>query len=67
MLVIGIHCWTSSNFGKLTTPYDAEGKGCGIDHPDYPFIYFVAPDYDVLHTHNTDSLENSMRENMSKW
>ena len=48
MLVIGIYCWSSNNFSKLTTPFDAEGKGCGVDYPDYPYIYFVAPDVTVL-------------------
>lgn len=47
MLGIAIYCWAGNNFSKLTTPYDAEGKGCGVDYPDYPLIYFVAPEYDV--------------------
>jgi len=49
MLGIAIHAWTSNNFSKLTTPYDPDGKGCGIDYPDYPFIYFASPHSDVLH------------------
>ena len=48
MFIIGIVAWTGNNFDKLTTPYDAEGKGCGVDYPDYPFIYFVVPHTDVL-------------------
>ena len=48
MMSIGIYCWASNNFSKLTTPYDAEGKGCGVDYPDYPYIYFVAPDVSVI-------------------
>lgn len=47
MLGIAIHAWTSNNFSKLTTPYDPDGKGCGIDYPDYPFIYFASPHSDV--------------------
>ena len=49
MLGVAIYCWAGNNFSKLTTPYDAEGKGCGVDYPDYPLIYFVAPNYDVTY------------------
>lgn len=48
MLGIAIHAWTSNNFSKLTTPYDPDGKGCGIDYPEYPFIYFASPHSDVF-------------------
>jgi hypothetical protein len=52
MFIFGIYCWSTSNFSKLTTPYDGEGKGCGSDYPNFPYIYFVAPSYDVpLHLH----------------
>ena len=61
MLGFAIYCWAGNNFNKLTTPYDAEGKGCGVDYPDYPLIYFVSPDYDVVFLYNEDSLENCMR------
>lgn len=47
MLCFGIYSWTSGNFSRLTTPYDAEGKGCGVDYPDYPYIYFTSPHVDV--------------------
>lgn len=43
MLIIGIYSWSSSSFSKLTIPYDSDGKGCGVDYPDYPLIYFVSP------------------------
>lgn len=48
MFGIAIYSWAGNNFSKLTTPYDAEGKGCGVDYPDYPYIYFVSPEYDNL-------------------
>ncbi len=47
MLGIAIHAWTSNNFSKLTTPYDPDGKGCGVDYPEYPYIYFASPHPDV--------------------
>ena len=56
---------SSGNFSKLTTPYDPDGKGCGIDHPDHPFIYFAEPTISVIINYNVDSLENSLRKIMS--
>lgn len=50
MFILAICCWFTNNFSKLTTLYDAEGKGCGTDYPDYPYIYFVSPNYDVPYT-----------------
>ncbi len=47
MFIFGIYSWTSGNFKKLTTPYDSDGKGCGLDYPDYPYIYFASPHIDV--------------------
>lgn len=47
MLIFGIIAWTGNGFYKLTTPYDAEGKGCGVDYPNHPYIYFVSPHVDV--------------------
>jgi hypothetical protein len=52
MLCIGIYSWTSSNFSKLTTPYDPDGKGCGVDYRDYPYIYFASPHADVILENN---------------
>jgi hypothetical protein len=47
MFGIAVSAWTSNNFSKLSTPYDADGKGCGVDYPDYPYIYFASPHSDV--------------------
>lgn len=47
MLGIAIYSWTNGNFSKLTTPYDPDGKGCGVDYKDYPYIYFASPHSDV--------------------
>jgi len=47
MLGIAIYSWTNGKFSKLTTPYDPDGKGCGVDYPNYPYIYFASPHYDV--------------------
>lgn len=65
MFGIAIYSWAGNNFSKLTTPYDAEGKGCGVDYPDYPYIYFVSPEYDVSFYSIVESLENSLREKLS--
>jgi hypothetical protein len=47
MFCIGIYAWSAGNFQKLTTAYDPDGKGCGIDYPNYPYIYFASPHIDV--------------------
>jgi hypothetical protein len=47
MLCIGIYSWTNGNFKRLTTAYDPDGKGCGVDYPAYPYIYFASPHADV--------------------
>lgn len=61
MFIFAIYAWSTNNFNKLTTPYDADGKGCGMDYPNYPYIYFVSPNYDVkILLIILDSLENCM-------
>ena len=42
MFSIAAYAWTHENFTKLTKAFDADGKGCGIDYPDYPYIYFTS-------------------------
>jgi len=32
---------------KFNIPFDADGRGCGLDYPDYKYIYFPTPQYDV--------------------
>ena len=48
MLSVGVYAWTNGNFTKLTTAYDLDGKGCGVDYPKFPYIYFVSPNIDVV-------------------
>ena len=47
LLGLGIYAWTNGNFAKLRTAYDPDGKGCGVDYPQYPYIYFASPNVDV--------------------
>ena len=47
MLGVAIYAWTNGNFSKLTTAYDPDGKGCGLDYPKFPYVYFVSPRVDV--------------------
>lgn len=47
IFVIGIYAWSAGNFKKMTTAYDPDGKGCGVDYPNYPYIYFASPNADV--------------------
>jgi hypothetical protein len=47
MLGFAIYAWTNGNFKQLTTAYDPDRKGCGVDYPNYPFIYFASPHADV--------------------
>ena len=48
LLVIGIYCYTQGETSKYSIPYDSDGKGCGVDYPEYKFIYFPSPQLDVL-------------------
>ena len=48
ILGVGTYSWIYGNFKKLTHPYDPDGKGCGVDYPDYPYIYFASPHADSL-------------------
>lgn len=48
MLGFAIYSWTHGNFKQLTTAYDPDRKGCGIDYPTYPYIYFASPHADSL-------------------
>ena len=45
---IAIYSWNYGNFKKLTHAYDPDGKGCGVDYPNYPYIYFASPHADSL-------------------
>jgi len=47
MLAVATYAWTNGNFNKLTTAYDPDGKGCGVDYPKFPYVYFVSPSVDV--------------------
>lgn len=33
----------------MNHPYDADGKGCGVDYKEYPYIYFASPQPDVVY------------------
>ena len=32
---------TSDNLNRITYPTDNEGKLCGYDHPDFPYVYYT--------------------------
>jgi hypothetical protein len=55
------------NFGRLSIPYDADGKGCGLDYPDYPFIYFASPHVDVIQKVKLVIMGNNMCFKLSNW
>lgn len=48
MFGIAVYSWTHGNFKEFTYAYDPDGKGCGIDYKDYPYIYFASPHVDSL-------------------
>jgi hypothetical protein len=48
MLGIATYSWVYGNFKQFTYAYDPDGKGCGIDYPQYPYIYFASPHVDSL-------------------
>lgn len=47
MLIAGIYSYNQVSTSKYDTPYDSDGKGCGIDYPGYSYIYFPSPQVDV--------------------
>jgi len=47
MLLAGIFCYIKGSTTQFNIPFDSDGKGCGVDYPDYKFIYFPSPQYDV--------------------
>lgn len=47
MLGFATYSWANGNFKQLTTAYDPDRKGCGVDYPNYPFIYFASPHANV--------------------
>jgi solute carrier family 44 (choline transporter-like protein), member 1 len=52
LLIVAIYAWVhpNGNFSKLTTAYDPDGKGCGVDFPNHPYIYFASPHANVTTT-----------------
>jgi hypothetical protein len=47
MLILGLYCYCKGSLDKFSLPFDSDGKGCGTDHPQHPYIYFPAPQTDV--------------------
>ena len=41
MIVITVFAYKNEQFEKFLTPIDADGMYCGIDYPDYPYVYYV--------------------------
>jgi hypothetical protein len=66
MLGVAVYAWTNSsgNFQKLTTAYDSDGKGCGVDYPKYPYIYFASPHADVFEIGYSHSGSRSASQNV---
>jgi len=48
MLGFAIYSWSNGNYKQLTTAFDPDRKGCGVDYTNYPYIYFASPHADVL-------------------
>ncbi len=48
----------------MTTPYDPDGKGCGVDYPEYPYIYFASPHPDVFFYQHKVVIRNNMCKEM---
>ena len=41
MIWIGIFAKENGNPQELITPVDEDGKLCGMDYPDYPYVYYL--------------------------
>ena len=46
-LLSALYSKFNGNIKILTAPYDPDGKGCGVDHKDFPYIYFASPHAEV--------------------
>jgi len=55
MLGFAAYAWVSGNYKQLTTAYDPDRKGCGVDYPEYPYIYFASPHANVTLTISSHS------------
>ena len=40
MVVVGILGFTKGNPNLLIYPYDENGKACGLDYKNYPYLYY---------------------------
>ena len=40
MIAITIFSWKNEQLELFLTPVDADQKYCGIDYPDYPYVYY---------------------------
>lgn len=45
MIAIAASGFSKGTPVRLTYPYDSDGKSCGEDYPDKPYIYFTVPYY----------------------
>jgi hypothetical protein len=46
-IAIAITGYEKGTPSRLAAAYDPDTKACGLDYPDYPYIYFpiLSPDY----------------------
>ena len=41
MITITAFAWKNEQLKLFLTPVDADGKYCGIDYPEYSYVYYV--------------------------
>jgi hypothetical protein len=40
MVYVGIYAVEHGDPARVLAPLDADAKFCGIDYPDYPYLYY---------------------------
>ena len=48
LLMGGLYAFITGSVNDLALPYDPDGKACGLNYPNYPYIYFPSPQYNSL-------------------
>ena len=47
MVAVGVYAVEHGDPARVMAPLDADGKFCGIDYPDYPYLYYQDIDHAV--------------------
>ncbi len=66
MLVAAVYSYMKGSTSNFNVPYDSDGRGCSVDYPAYPYIYFPSPQVDVSRSLILVIVGNNLRKKLSK-